>query len=72
VTEDYVKRIKELHEVELLQLDGVQGVGIGEDRGQPAITVYVDDCASAERLAIPQAIENVPVMVEESGVFRAY
>jgi hypothetical protein len=72
MTEDHVRRVKELHELELLQLQGVQGVGIGDDRGQPTITVYVEDYASAKRLAIPHTIENVPVMVEESGVFKAY
>jgi hypothetical protein len=72
MTEDYVKRIKDRYEMELLQMHGVQGVGVGDDHGQPTLTVYVEDLASAKRLPIPQTIENVPVIVEESGVFRAY
>lgn len=72
MTEEHVREIKQRHERELLGLDGVQGVGIGDDHGHPAIMVYVDDSSSAEMLKIPRQLDNVPVVVEESGAFTAY
>jgi hypothetical protein len=72
MTEKHVRQVKERHERELLGLDGVQGVGIGDDHGRPAIMVYVDGRSSAEQLNIPRRIDNVQVVVEESGAFEAY
>lgn len=72
MTKEHVKQVKQRHERELLRLDGVQGVGIGDDHGRPAIMVYVDDSSSAEMRKIPQRIDDVQVVVEESGAFTAY
>ena len=72
MTEEHVKRVKALHERELLDLEGVQGVGIGGYRGRPAIMVYVDSAESARRLGIPKKLDHVPVVVEQSGVFSPY
>ncbi len=72
MTEKHVRQVKERHERELLGLDGVQGVGIGNDHGRPTIMVYVDGRSSAEQLNIPRRIDNVQVVVEESGAFEAY
>jgi hypothetical protein len=72
VTDKHVRQVKKRHERELLNLDGVQGVGIGDDHGRPAIMVYVEDQASAERLNIPRRLDNVRVVVEESGAFEPY
>jgi hypothetical protein len=71
MTLDDVKRVKDRYEGQLLSLDGVQGVGIGDADGQPAIAVYVDH-ALAQSVEIPQKLDDVPVVVEESGVFEAY
>lgn len=71
MTLDHAKQVKERHERDLLELDCVQGVGIGEQRGEPAITIYVDRRPPALRGKIPAQIENVPVVVEESGDFKA-
>ena len=70
MTLDHVKQIKDRYEEQLLSLDCVQGVGIGDHRGAPAIAVYVDATAK-DRAAIPQKLDDVPVVVEESGVFEA-
>jgi hypothetical protein len=72
MTEKHVRQVKERHERELLGLDGVQGVGIGDDHGRPAIMVYVDGPSAGNRRNIPQHIDNVRVVVEESGAFEAY
>lgn len=72
MTSDHARRVKARHERNLLMLDYVQGVGIGEDHGHPAIKVYVDHWPDPSSRAIPKKIENVPVVVEESGSFRAF
>jgi hypothetical protein len=72
MTEEHVRQVKQRHERELLGLDGVQGVGIGDDHGRPAIMVYVEDSSSAQLRKIPRRIDDVRVVVEESGAFRAY
>lgn len=72
MTEKQVRHVKKLHERELLQLEGVQGVGVSDDQGRLAIKVYVDDGFSAQHPALPNSIDDVPVVVEESGAFTAY
>ena len=72
MTLEHVKQTKERYEDQLLSLDCVQGVGIADHRGAPAIAVYVDSADAKDRGAIPQALDEVPVVVEESGIFEAY
>jgi hypothetical protein len=69
---DQVKRVKREHELELLQHDFVEGVGVGELRGSPAIMIYVDHDTPDASEVLPDAIEGVPVVVEVSGPFKAF
>ncbi|MGH2936540.1 MAG: hypothetical protein ACRDPE_00275 [Solirubrobacterales bacterium] len=69
---DQAVAVKERHEDELLKDDSVQGVGVGEHSGRPAILVYVTHSASRVKPSIPNSIEGVPVVVEESGGFKAF
>ena len=55
----------------LLALEGVVGVAEGEADGRPCVTVY-GVRKSAEVLGqIPAVLEGWPVVVRESGEFRA-
>jgi hypothetical protein len=65
------ERIKERHEAELLSLPGVEGVGLVEERGHPAIKVYVESVRVTEAV-LPRTVEDLPVVVEESGRFEPY
>lgn len=59
--------VKQDQEAMLMAIDGVTGVGIGQDRiGNEAIVVYVRDQGVAKQ--IPRELDNVPVMVEVTGV----
>lgn len=69
---EQVKRVKRRHELELLEHEFVEGVGIGESDGTPAIKIYVDTNAGLASKSLPDAIEGVPVVVEESGPFKAF
>jgi hypothetical protein len=67
------RRVKNRHQRRLLALDGVQGVGMGDDDGRPLIKVYVDHRRPAHEQAIPRILDDVPVVVEEAGgEFTAY
>jgi hypothetical protein len=69
---DDVKHVKDLYEDRLMALDCVQGVGIRQAGGEPVIAVYVDSSGDKQHAGIPQTLDDVPVVVEESGVFNAY
>lgn len=71
MTLDHAMEVKARHEHKLLILDCVQGVGVGEEQGQPAIKVYVDSQPAASHGNIPKRLEDVPVVVEEAGTFRS-
>jgi hypothetical protein len=64
-----VKQVKDRYENQLMALDFVQGVGIRQSGGQPAIAVYVDAADTAGK--VPATLDDVPVVVEHSGVFEA-
>lgn len=66
-----VDAILQRHETSLMQLPNVQGVGVGEKGGKPAIKVFVDrkvpKSSLKESEIVPAQIEGVPTDVEEVG-----
>lgn len=66
-----VAKILEQHEDALMALPNVQGVGLGEKGGQPAIKVFVSrkvpKDALAENEMVPAQLDGVPTDVEEVG-----
>ena len=70
-SEDEIRRVKERHEFRLLEIPGVQGVGIGDDGRRTAIKVYVDDVTPEVRQGVPGELDGVPVVIERSGTFEA-
>jgi hypothetical protein len=69
---DQALAVKGRHENELLREESVQGVGVGEHSGRPAIFVYVDRPGSPAVAMIPDSLEGVPVVVESSGRFTTF
>ena len=55
----------------VMALPGVVGVGIGEHGGEPCIRVMVEIATPAVRAEIPDQFGGYPVIVEETGPFRA-
>ena len=55
----------------VMALPGVVGVGIGEHGGEPCIRVMVETATPAVRAAIPDQLGGYPVIVDETGPFRA-
>jgi hypothetical protein len=61
-----IQQVKQAHELEWMQIPGVEGVGIGVDAiGNPAITLYVSSPATIAHL--PKSVEGHPVRVEMLG-----
>lgn len=61
--------VKRRHEMELMEIEGVEGVGIGVRTGEEVILAYVRDAEVADRL--PREVEGVPVAVQVTGEVRA-
>jgi hypothetical protein len=66
-----VEAVKNNHARELMEIDGVEGVGIGKDRiGRDAIMVYLRDEATKSR--IPSELDGFPVTTQITGLIDAY
>jgi hypothetical protein len=68
-----IDQIREKHELELMAIPGVTGVGIGQDPRKPGrvIKVYVERTTPELMKKIPKEIEGYPVALEQTGEFRA-
>jgi hypothetical protein len=55
----------------LLELDGVTGVGLGEQNGEACILVFVTRPKSEMEGRVPRAISGVPVVLRETDPFVA-
>ena len=59
-----IKEVKESYKRQLLGMEGVEGVGVGED----AIIVFIEDATVIE--GIPKELEGIPVRTVVSGKFE--
>lgn len=66
-----IEQAKELHEKELMAINGVAGVGIGECGNSPCIKVYLENGLPELKNKIPLQMEGFPVEAETSGPFKA-
>lgn len=65
-----VSSLKQKHETRLMAIDGVEGVGIGQDQiGDEALVVYVRDQGVATRVS--QALKGVPLQIIVTGPIEA-
>ena len=62
---------KERHEVELMGLPGVIGVGIGDCDGRPCIKVYTEVPTLEVAPSVPETLDGHPVDLEFIGTVRA-
>jgi hypothetical protein len=66
-----IKQVQEAHTDEWMALPGVEGTAIGLFKGKPCIKVFASVKAQELRARIPATVEGYPVIIEETGVFRA-
>jgi hypothetical protein len=59
-----IQKAKAQHEMQLLGIKGVTGVGIGEEDGRKVIKVYVVRKTKSLKNEIPDSINGFPVSIE--------
>ena len=66
-----IEQIQEEHTNEWMAIPGVEGIGIGLFRDKPCIKIFSSISSELLRNKIPSTIEGYPVIIEETGTFRA-
>lgn len=66
-----LEQVRDEREADLLAIEGVEGVGIGDDAGTPCIVVYASDTRQPIRERIAAALSGVRYRIEASGEFHA-
>ena len=66
-----IKKVLEEHTNELMSIKGVIGTAEGLCNGKPCIKVYVIKKTRQLIQRIPTTLEGYPVVIEETGEFRA-
>ncbi len=56
---------------EWMAIPGVEGTAIGMFEGRPCIKIFSSINPQELRSKIPSTVENYPVIIEETGAFRA-
>jgi hypothetical protein len=71
MSDEAIAKVLQRHTRQLASLPGVVGVAEGEADGRKCITLYVSEMTSSVVRQIPSEVEGWPVVVRESGDFRA-
>ena len=54
-----------------MAIPGVEGTAIGLSEGKPCIRIFTSSKPQEIRAKIPSTVEGYPVIIEETGAFRA-
>ena len=66
-----IEQVQEEHTREWMAIPGVEGTAIGLFEGKPCIKIFSSKKADDLRGQIPSTVEDYPVIIEETGTFRA-
>jgi hypothetical protein len=66
-----IKQVQKEHTDEWMVIPGVEGTAIGLYEGKPCIKIFTSSKPQQLRDKIPSTVEGYPVIVEETGAFRA-
>ncbi len=66
-----IEQVQEDNTNEWMAIPGVEGTAIGLFEGNPCIKVFSSRKAEQLRPKIPSVVEGYPVIIEETGTFRA-
>ena len=66
-----IEQVQEEHTDEWMAIPGVEGTAIGLYEGTPCIKILTSSRTDEIRAQIPSEVEGYPVIVEETGEFRA-
>lgn len=67
-----IEQVQEEHTDEWMTISGVEGTAIGLHEGKPCIKIFTSVKTDEVRAKIPSAVENYPVIIEQTGQFRAF
>lgn len=66
-----IEQVQKEHTEEWMAIDGVEGIAIGLYKNKPCIKIFSSKKADNLRGKIPSTVEGYPVIIEETGTFRA-
>ncbi len=66
-----IEQVQEEHTDEWMAIPGVEGTAIGLYEGKPCIKIFTSSKPQQLRDKIPSTVEGYPVIIEETGEFRA-
>jgi hypothetical protein len=66
-----IEQVQEAYTDEWMKISGVQGTGIGLSKDKPCIKVFSSVPVEELKDKIPSFVEGYPVIIEETGTFRA-
>lgn len=69
--EQTIEQVQEKYTDEWMAIPGVQGTAIGMSQGTPCILILSSVEASMLQTKIPSTVQGYPVVIKESGAFRA-
>jgi hypothetical protein len=71
MTERTIEQVQEEHTDAWMAIPGVEGTAIGLYEGKPCIKIFTSKKPQELRAKIPSTVEGYPVIIEETGAFRA-
>lgn len=71
VSKPAIELVRQQYESELMAVEGVVGVGIGECQQEPCIEVYLTKNASKTRQTIPSRLDGFTVKTKVIGRIEA-
>ena len=66
-----IEQVQEAHTPQWMAIPGVEGTAIGLSEGKPCIKIFSSKKAEELPARIPSVVEGYPVIIEETGTFRA-
>lgn len=66
-----IEQVQQAHTDAWMAIPGVEGTGIGLYKGKPCIKVFASKKPEELRGKIPSVVEGYPVVIEQTGTFRA-
>ncbi len=66
-----IEQVQEEHTDDWMAIPGVEGTAIGLFEGKPCIKIFTSSKPQEIRDKIPSTVEGYPVIIEETGAFRA-
>ena len=69
--EQTIEQVQENHTDRWMAMPGIQGTAIGMSEGKPCILILSSVKAETLQDRIPSEVEGYPVIIRETGAFRA-